>query len=154
MISELIEVFSLHFKNETFKVLLEDGFLMPTSEQLAAIGIIAEGKDFKPYFKDKTSLLSFIEYVEQEAINIPQVVAKIWSPFFNFCNENSLIGFIFDQLIEANSQENIENALRSKFLISWILYFLKMNSNKSKAILFNSKCFVNNFFLIIIFNRN
>jgi len=122
VISELTEVFSLHFKNETFKVLLEDGYLVPTSEQLAAIGIIAE------------------EFVEQESINIPQVLAKIWGPFFKFCNENSLIDFLFEKLMEANTQENIENALRSKFLVAWILYFLKSNSNKANKFVFNFNC--------------
>jgi hypothetical protein len=33
----------LYIRNETFETLLEDGYMIPTKEQLNAIGILAEG---------------------------------------------------------------------------------------------------------------
>lgn len=42
-LDENIEVLVVHFKKETFDTLVSDGFMIPTKEQLTALGIIAEG---------------------------------------------------------------------------------------------------------------
>lgn len=42
-LDEKIEDVTNHFKNETFEILLESGYLIPKKEQLNAIGIVPEG---------------------------------------------------------------------------------------------------------------
>lgn len=38
-----LEELTYHFKNETFEILLDDGYLIPTKDQLTAFGILPEG---------------------------------------------------------------------------------------------------------------
>lgn len=125
-LDEKVENATANFKNETFEILLEDGYMIPTNEQLNALGIMTE------------------EFLEQDNLNIPKSFLNIWTKFLNYCNENSLMGFFLSHLITAykHETENMpmynQESLRSKFLISWILYLLKFNSYKNEK-LKNSK---------------
>ena len=109
----------VNFRHDTFDVLLLDGFMIPTNEQLNAMGIIAE------------------EFLEQENLNFPKSFSNIWDKFLSYVNEMNLIGFLFTNLITAykfevdNSLASTHENLRNKFLLSWILYLLKFNSYKN-----------------------
>lgn len=43
-LDEKVETVTNHFKSETFDTLVETGYLIPTKDQLNAIGIVPEGK--------------------------------------------------------------------------------------------------------------
>lgn len=121
-LDEKIENATENFKNETFEILLEDGYMIPTNEQLNALGIMTE------------------EFLEQENLNIPKSFLNIWLKFLSYCNENSLMEFFFAHLITAYKRESEtsntynQHNLRNKFLISWILYLLKFNSYKNEKL--------------------
>lgn len=112
----------VNFRHDTFDVLLLDGFMIPTNEQLNAMGIIAE------------------EFLEQENLNFPKSFSNIWDKFLSYVNEMNLIGFLFTNLITAykfevdNSLASTHENLRNKFLLSWILYLLKFNSYKNEKL--------------------
>jgi hypothetical protein len=80
-----------------------------------------------------------IEFLEQENIEVPDQIAFTWIPFLQYCNENELLNALFDKLTAAYTDETTnceeEISLRQKFLLSWILYFLKANV-KNGAFLF------------------
>ena len=38
-----LEELAYHYKNETFEILLDDGYMIPTRDQLSAFGIVPEG---------------------------------------------------------------------------------------------------------------
>lgn len=125
-LEEKIESVAANFRNETFEILLQDGFIIPTNEQLNAMGVVGE------------------ELMEVENLSMPKSFLNIWSKFLVYCNENNLMGFFFKQLIDAYKFE-VENVLlsnqenlRNKFLLSWIVYLLRSNSFKNEK-LKNSK---------------
>lgn len=75
------------------------------------------------------------ELLEQDNLTIPKSFLTIWTKYLAYCNDNNLIGFLFAQLVSTykaeaclfDSQEN----LRSKFLLSWIVFLLKFNSHRN-----------------------
>jgi len=112
-----IETMICQFRNETFAILVEDGFMIPTKEQLTTFGIVPE------------------EFLEQENLYIPKSFLNIWTTFLAYCNDNNLIQLIFQNLITAYRLEctfTFDNdPLREKFLLSWIVCLLKLNSFKN-----------------------
>ena len=112
-----LETMTCQFRNETFEVLVEDGFLIPTKEQLTVFGIVPE------------------EFIEQENLYIPKSFLNIWTTFLAYCNDNNLIQLIFQNLIDAYKLESAfqydNECLRGKFLLSWIVCLLKFNSYKN-----------------------
>lgn len=114
-----VESLVVNFRIDTFEVLLQDGFMVPTNDQLNAMGIMAE------------------EYLEQESLNFPKSFLNIWNQFLSYCNEMNLVGYLFNNLITVyklevdNNLVSTHENLRNKFLLSWILYLLKFNSFKN-----------------------
>lgn len=110
-----LEELTYHFKNETFEILLDDGYLIPTKDQLTAFGILPE------------------EFIEQESLYIPKSFLNIWLTFLGYCNENNLIELLFQNLIQSYKLEAERgDYLRRKFLLSWIVCLLKLNSFKNE----------------------
>jgi len=138
VLSELddkVEAVTVNFRNETFEILLEDGYMIPTNEQLNGLGIVGE------------------EFMEQENLMIPKQIMMIWNKFLTFCNDNNLIEFFFSQLISAykfeteNKLLSTNENLRNKFLLSWIIHLLKFNSYK------NSKLKMSKFYFHFTYNQ-
>jgi hypothetical protein len=107
------------FRNETFETLLEDGHMIPSKNHLNAFGILSE------------------EFIEQENIDVPKSFLLIWMDFLVFCNNNSLLGLLFQKLLQEYRLENDRSgefkmvSLRTKFLLSWIITLIKLNSFKN-----------------------
>lgn len=110
---EKIETFLMHFKDQTFNVLINDGYLIPTSEQLKGIGLIAD------------------EFLEQIDVELPQAFIKIWNQFLTICNQLNFLSILFKNIVSTYEIEK-ENknglSLRSKFLLCWIFHLIKLNS--------------------------
>ncbi len=121
-LDEKVENVTANFRNETFEMLLEDGFMIPTNEQLNGLGIVGE------------------EFMEQENLSMPKPLMTIWCKFLTYCNDNSLMEFFFSHLISAykfeaeNSLVSNNENLRNKLLLSWIVYLLKFNSFKNSKL--------------------
>jgi hypothetical protein len=114
-------IFKTYFRNETLEILMSDGLMIPSKEQLNAIGIVAE------------------EFIENEQVEIPKLFLNIWMDFLQFCNEKSLIQILFQKLVETYKLEmeyshGRMNDLRNKFLLSWIICLVKLNSFKNGII--------------------
>lgn len=102
-------------RTQTFEIILDDGYMIPTRDQLSAFGIVPE------------------EFLEQENLFIPKSFLNIWTTFLTYCNENKLIGLLFQNLVNSYKleAERSFSYLRIKFLLSWIVYLLKFNSFKN-----------------------
>jgi hypothetical protein len=76
-------------------------------------------------------LMRFLEFMELESIELPDQIVFQWNSFLKYCNENELLNGFFDKLLTVYVDEvtNYQDypSLRQKFLLSWILYFLKAN---------------------------
>lgn len=72
------------------------------------------------------------EFIEQESLYIPKSFLNIWLTFLGYCNENNLIELLFQNLIQSYKLEAERgDYLRRKFLLSWIVCLLKLNSFKN-----------------------
>jgi hypothetical protein len=112
---EKIETFLMHFKDQTFKILMNDGYLIPSSEQLRGIGVIAD------------------EFLEKVDVELPQALIKIWSQVLSICNQLNLMTILFKIIVstyEIEKEYKNGPSMRSKFLLCWIYYFIKLNSTQ------------------------
>ncbi len=56
--------------------------------------------------------------------------------YLSFCNENNLIGMFFEKILNKYKIESEYagsyglESLRDKFLLTWIITLIKLNSNK------------------------
>ena len=141
-INEDIDLAISQFKNEMIDILIDDGFLVPTKEQLNAIGVVPEGDFFfKLQFECKskkicTLIFFLIEFIDEERIEIPKGFLNIWIDFLTFCNKrNGLLRILFDKLVDTyriEADNSIQsNYLREKFILSWIFSLIKLNSYKN-----------------------
>jgi hypothetical protein len=93
--------------------------MIPSKRHLTAFGILSE------------------EFIEQESIDVPKSFLLIWMDFLVFCNNNSLLGLLFQKLLQEYRLENDRSgefkmvSLRTKFLLSWITTLIKLNSFKN-----------------------
>ncbi|CAF0709448.1 unnamed protein product [Brachionus calyciflorus] len=123
-INEDIDLAISQFKNEMIDILIDDGFLVPTKEQLNAIGVVPE------------------EFIDEERIEIPKGFLNIWIDFLTFCNKrNGLLRILFDKLVDTyriEADNSIQsNYLREKFILSWIFSLIKLNSYKNEKFKFS-----------------
>lgn len=121
-------------------ILLQDSFLIPTKDQMNALGIIADGKvSLKLFVFCFIGLFWYClgkEFVESEKLHIPEQFLNIWLSFLVYCNEIQLINSLFDKLIHSLANESFHmndesQQLRNKFLFAWILTLIKYNSFKN-----------------------
>ena len=126
-LDEKLDVFVANFKSQTFDVLLSDGFMLPTKEQLASFGIVAE------------------EFLEQDIIELPLSIIRIWELFLDYCSKNDLVAYLFNSFIKCYKNNNISSnkdsihlSLRNRFLLGWILYLIKLKSTKGNSFYFEA----------------
>ncbi|RNA09822.1 ribosomal biogenesis LAS1L [Brachionus plicatilis] len=124
LINEDIDLAVSQFKNEVIDLLLKNGLMIPTKDQLSSIGIIPE------------------EFIEEEKISMPKIFLNIWMEVLTYLNKKmGSLRLLFDNLIETyhNEVNNLvqSNPLREKFLLSWILGLIKLNSFKNDKFKFS-----------------
>lgn len=108
-----IKQFALESSELLMDVLLEDGFLVPTTEQLNILGC------------DSSDSLSLIEP------RIPQTFLRFWLPLLKVLNSQSFIHLLLEKLfVELKQLTTEQNNHRACYISAWISEVILCNSNK------------------------
>ncbi|KAM3618329.1 uncharacterized protein V6R79_019112 [Siganus canaliculatus] len=112
LLSELKQ-FALESSDLLIEVLLEDGFLVPTVEQLETLGC-------DPCDSDSLS-----------EPRVPQSFLRFWLPLLKMLNSPAFIHLFLEKLfVELKLLTKEQNAHRTFYISAWISEILSSNSNK------------------------
>lgn len=108
-----IKQFALQSSNWLIDVLLEDGFLVPTAEQLQTLGCdpSGDGGATEP--------------------RLPQAFLRFWLPLLKVLNSPLFIHLLLEKLfVELKLLSDEQNAHRAFYISAWISEIIVCNSNK------------------------
>ncbi|XP_037336514.1 ribosomal biogenesis protein LAS1L [Pungitius pungitius] len=108
-----IKQFALQSSNWLIDVLLEDGFLVPTAEQLETLGCDPSGAG------------------GATEPRLPQVFLRFWLPLLKVLNAPLFIHLLLEKLfVELKLLSEEQNAHRAFYISAWISEIIVCNSNK------------------------
>ncbi|KAL6120195.1 las1l [Pungitius sinensis] len=108
-----IKQFALQSSNWLIDVLLEDGFLVPTAEQLETLGCDPSGAG------------------GATEPRLPQVFLRFWLPLLKVLNSPLFIHLLLEKLfVELKLLSEEQNAHRASYISAWISEIIVCNSNK------------------------
>ncbi|XP_010863309.1 ribosomal biogenesis protein LAS1L [Esox lucius] len=110
-----IKLFALESSEILIDVLMEDGFIVPTIEQLESLGV-------------NTS-----DNVDPTAPGLPRVVLRFWLPLLKDLNSQLFIQLLLEKLfVELQQPSEDDQKHRMFYVAGWISEVILCNANKSE----------------------